>query len=85
MTMCLGQGISKYRDYHLDTREGPNKYRGNHLGSNNSYIYIYIYILCIYLPTLLHKQDLTEGQFFKRDLTGFKYTIFLLDWLFNQD
>ena len=33
------------------------------------YIYIYIYIYDIY-PTAPLRQDMTQGQFFKRSLTG---------------
>ena len=35
------------------------------------YIYIYVYINISYLPTPLIGQDMTQGQFFKRRLTGF--------------
>ena len=31
---CPGLGISKYRDYCLDTRDGSNKYDGYHSGQN---------------------------------------------------
>ena len=34
------------------------------------YIYIYIYIYISYLPTPPLGQDMTQGQFFKRSLTG---------------
>ena len=39
-------------------------------------------IAYIYLPTPPHEQDATQGQFFKRSLTGFEFRVFLLlDWL----
>ena len=37
LTTCLGQGISKYRDYRQGTEEGPNRYGGYCLGCNSMY------------------------------------------------